>query len=257
MAWMPLVHGSARTALAGVILLATLALVVARPRGLNIAWFAGGAALLALGLLSPRALLAVVSGVWDAAATLIALFILSEALDANGFFTWAALRLARMAHGSGVRLYALALALTAGAAALLANDGAVLVLTPIFARLLVKIYPARRLQLPYLFAIGFLADAMSALFIPSNLTNIIIADANRLSFARVALWMALPMLAAFAVAGVAFGLRFRRALAVPFDVAALDAPAGAIRDRLLFRAGWVALGGLVVGYVVGGQRGLP
>ncbi len=130
-------------------------------------------------------------------------------------------------------------------------------LTPIFARLLTTIYPERRLQLPCIFAVGFLADAMSALFVPSNLTNIIIADASGLSFARVAAWMALPMLAALAVAGTAFGVRFRHALAKPFDVTTLDTPASAVRDWPLFRAGWVALGGLSVGYSVGGELHLP
>lgn len=241
------------------LLVATLALIILRPRGLDVAWFAGGGALLALalGLLSLGALGAIVRDTWDAAATLIALFVLSESLDANGFFTWAALRLARVAGGSGARLYCLALLLTAVTTALVANDGAALMLTPIFARLLTKIYPERRLQLPTLFAVGFLADAMSALFTPSNLTNIIIADATRLSFARTALWMALPMLAAFVVAGAAFGLRFRRELVKPYNVAALDTPASAIRDWALFRVGWVALGGLVVGYIIGGELGLP
>jgi arsenical pump membrane protein len=254
----PFTDGS-QAVVAAVILVATLALVVIRPRKLNVAWFAGGGALLALalGLLSARALLTIGQDTWDAAATLIALFILSESLDANGFFDWAALRMARVADGSGVRLYALALLLTAATAALLANDGAALMLTPIFARLLTTIYPQRRQQLPYLFAMGFLADAMSALFVPSNLTNIILADANGLSFARAALWMAPPMVAVFVVAGGAFALRFRRRLGKPYNVLALDAPASAVRDRLLFRAGWVALGGLIAGYIVGGELGLP
>lgn len=254
----PFTDGS-QSAVAAVILVATLALVVIRPRRLNVAWFAGGGALLALalGLLSAHALLTIGRDTWDAAATLVALFILSESLDANGFFDWAALRLALVANGSGVRLYALALLLTAATAALLANDGAVLMLTPIFARLLTTIYPERKQQLPYLFAVGFLADAMSALFVPSNLTNIILADANGLSFARVAVWMALPMLAVFVVAGGAFGLRFRRSLVKPYDVATLAAPTSAVRDALLFRVGWVALGGLVVGYIIGGELGLP
>lgn len=244
---------------AALILVAVLALVILRPRKLDVAWFAGGGALLALalGLLSARALGAIVHDTWDAAVTLIALFVLSESLDANGFFNWAALRLARVANGSGWRLYGLALLLTTATTALLANDGAVLMLTPIFARLLTKIYPERRLRLPYIFAVGFLADAMSALFVPSNLTNIIIADANGLSFGRVAGWMALPMLAALVVAGLAFGVRFRAALRKPFDVATLDAPVSAVRDWLLFRAGWVTLGALVVGYIVGGELGLP
>ena len=254
----PFTDGS-QAVVAAVILVATLALVVIRPRKLDVAWFAGGGALLALalGLLSARALLTIGHDTWDAAATLIALFILSESLDTNGFFDWAALRLARAANGSGARLYTLALLLTAGTAALLANDGAVLMLTPIFARLLTTIYPQRRQQLPYLFAVGFLADAMSALFVPSNLTNIILADANGLSFARAAVWMALPMAAVFVVAGGAFALRFRRSLSKPYNALALDAPASAVRDRLLFRAGWVALGGLIVGYIVGGELGLP
>ncbi len=208
------------------LLAATLALIVIQPRGLDVAWFGGGGAMLALalGLLSPRALTGIFHDTWDAAATLIALFILSESLDANGFFTWAALWLARLAGGSGMRLYALTLLLTTAVAALLANDGAVLMLTPIFARVLMKIHPDRRLQLPYIFVVGFFADTMSGLFVPSNLTNIIIADANGLSFARVALWMALPTTAAFATAGAAFALQFRASLTATFDAGAMGAP---------------------------------
>jgi arsenical pump membrane protein len=256
--YQPFPDGS-QAIVAALILVAVLALVVMRPRKLDVAWFAGGGALLtlALGLLSAHALLTIVRDTWDAAATLIALFVLSESLDANGFFNWAALRLARVANGSGARLYGLALLLTTATAALLANDGAALMLTPIFARLLTRIYSERRLQLPYIFAVGFLADAMSALFVPSNLTNIILADANGLSFTRVALWLALPMLAAFVVVGTAFGVRFRHALAKPFDVTTLAAPESVLRDRLLFRAGWAALTGLMAGYIVGGELGLP
>jgi len=244
---------------AAIVLVATLVFVVARPLRVSVAWPAGIGALLAIafGLLSPHALLTIFGDTWDAAATLIALFILSETLASNGFFAWAALRLARLARGSGWRLYLLTLLLTLATAALLANDGAVLMLTPIFATLLTTIYPDRRAQLPLLFAAGFFADAMSALFIPSNLTNIIISDANHLSFGGAALWLALPTLAAFLAAGAAFALRFRARLGKPYDVCALDDPAGAIRDPLLFRIGWAALGALVVGYLIGGALHLP
>lgn len=248
-----------RMFVAGGLLLLVLALVVARPGGLHVAWFAGGGALVALGLglLTKGALGAIFHDTWDAAATLVALFLLSESLDANGFFNWAALWLARLANGSGLRLYVLALVLTALTAALLANDGAVLMLTPIFARLLTRIFPDRSAQIPTIFAVGFLADAMSAVFVPSNLTNIILADASGLSFARAALWMATPMLAVFCVAGGAFALRFRSALAARYQVASLGAPERAVRDWTLFRTGWVALAGLVVGYIVGGEAHLP
>ncbi len=248
-----------REGLAVGVLLATLTVVVVRPRGLNVAWPAGVGALiaLALGLLSPHALTTIFGDTWDAAATLIALFMLSEALDANGFFAWAARRLARLAGGSGWRLYGLTLALTTGVAALLANDAAVLMLTSIFAKLLAQIYPEAKFRLPFLFAAGFFADAMSGLFIPSNLTNIIIADAIHVSVLQSAVWTALPTLAAFIVAGAAFALRFRARLNTGFDTALVGDPAEAIRDRLMFWVGWLALGALVVGYVIVGAVGLP
>lgn len=238
--------------LAGTVLLATLALVIIRPRGLNVAWAAGVGAVvtLALGLLGVRSLTTIFGDTWDAAATLIALFILSETLDSNGFFAWAARRLARLANGSGWRLYGLTLLLTSAVAALLANNGAVLMLTPILAKLLAQIYPEARLRLPYLFAAGFFADAMSGLFIPSNLTNIIIADAAHLSVIQSVGWTILPTQAAFVVAGGAFALRFRARLSTRFDVAVVGELDEAIRDRFVFWVGWVALGALVVGYVI-------
>ncbi len=141
--------------------------------------------------------------------------------------------------------------------ALLANDGAVLMLTPIFATLLLRIYPDRRHRLPFIFAAGFFADAMSGLFIPSNLTNIILADATHLSFARAAVWMALPTIAAFLVGAGAFGWRFRRDIRKLYDPSAVADPAGAIRDPLVFRAGWVILGMMVIGYIIGSEPRLP
>jgi arsenical pump membrane protein len=210
-----------------------------------------------VGLLSPTAVASIFGDTWDAAATLIALFVLSESLDGTGFFGWAALRLARVAGGAVWRLYALTLLLTAGVTALLANDGAILMLTPIFAALLARIYPDERQRLPFLIAAAFFADAMSGILVPSNLTNIILADANHLSFARVAAWMALPTLAAFVAAGACFGLRFRARLGKPYQVELLEEPTTAVRDAFAFRAGWVALGVLVAGYLIGGELRLP
>lgn len=248
-----------RSLLATALLLAVLALVLRRPRGLTVAWPAGVGALLALatGLLSVGALRTIVGDTWDAAATLIALFLLSEALDSTGFFTWAALWLARAAHGSGWRLYALALALTTLVTALLANDGAILMLTPIFATLFLRIYPDSASRMPFILATGFFADAMSGLLVPSNLTNIILADANHLSFLRVLSWTAIPMAAAFVAGALAFGARFRAHLGKPYDAALLEEPESAIRDMVAFRCGWAALGLLTIGYSVGGAVRLP
>jgi arsenical pump membrane protein len=245
--------------ISGILLIAVLALVIIRPHGLNVAWSAGVGALLAIlvGLLPLPTLLTIFDSIWDAAATLIALFLLSEALDSNGFFTWGALHLARFAHGSGWRLYVVILLLTTAVTALLANDGAVLMLTPIFGRLLLKIYPKEGFRLPFLFAAGFFADAMSGIFVPSNLTNIIVADATHLSFLRFAEWMALPMFAAFVAGTLAFALRFRRQISMAYDVSLIADPWVVIRDRTVFWLGWIALGVLVIGYAIGSQLGYP
>lgn len=248
-----------QSVLAGMVLIGVVVLVAVRPRGLDVAWFSGVGALvvLVLGVLPVRALGAIFADTWDAAATLIALFILSETLESNGFFKWAALWLARAARGSGWRLYLLVLFLTTGVTALLANDGSVLILTPIYVALLKAIYPDQHTRLPFLFAAGFFADAMSGLLLPSNLTNIILADANGLRFAQVAQWMLLPTACVFVAAGGAFALRFRHALRVPYATEALAPPPAAIRDGAAFVAGWIALVGLIIGYIVGGERHLP
>ena len=249
----------AHTVIAALLLIAVLVLIIVRPRNLNVAWPASTGALLAIvaGLVPLPTLNTIFHDTWDACATLIALFLLSEALDSNGFFSWSALHLARFAGGSGRKLYILVLLLTIGTTTLLANDGAVLILTPIFARLLVKIYPKEALWLPFVFAAGFLADAASGIFVPSNLTNIIVADANGLNFTTFAQWMVFPTLCAALAAGLCFGLRFRASLGSGYDMSVLEEPASALRDRPVFWTSWGALLVLVIGYIVGGQLRLP
>lgn len=245
---------------AALLTVSVLALVILRPKGLDAAWPAGIGALIAVafGLIPLSTVKTVFLSTWDASATLIALFILSETLECNRFFDWAALHLAHKSKGSGQALFVYVLLLTALTTALLANDGAVLMLTPIFSKMLQKIYPdSRKNWLPTLFAAGFFADAMSATFIPSNLTNIIIADAYRLSYVPVLTRMAIPMLLAFVVGTAAFGLRFRKSIRTPYSLTALGSPADVIRDWTVFRFGLAVLGLLVLGYAVGGRFHAP
>ena len=112
-------------------------LVITRPRNLPIAVAAvlGAAASLLLGLVSLRDVVHVLGLTWNATLALVGLMLLSATLDANGAFRAAAHAIARRARGDGRRLFVGLALLTAGAATLLANDGAILILTPIVAEL--------------------------------------------------------------------------------------------------------------------------
>ena len=123
--------------LALLVLGVVMLLVIARPRNLPIAVAAvlGAAASLVLGLVSLRDVVHVLRLTWNATLTLVGLMLLSATLDANGAFRAAAHAIARRARGDGRRLFVGLALLTAGAATLLANDGAILILTPIVAEL--------------------------------------------------------------------------------------------------------------------------
>ncbi|MBS4097092.1 MAG: arsenic transporter [Sulfuricella sp.] len=241
------------------IFLATLTLVIWQPRGLGIGWSAlGGAAVaLASGVVTVDDVLLVWHIVWDATFTFIALILISLILDAAGFFEWAALHVARWGRGYGQRLFLLIVLLGAAVSALFANDGAVLILTPIVLEMLHALRFRPAAALAFVMASGFVADSASLPLMISNLTNIIVANYFHISFADYAAVMAVVnIVAVIATLGATWWL-FRTDIPPRFDVAALDVPANAIRDPFVFRAGWVVLGVLLIGYFAAHPLGLP
>ena len=113
------------------VFVATLFLMIKRPRGLRLGYAAGigAVASLLLGTVSLGQAAQSFLDIWDAALAFIGIVALSVVLDAMGFFKWAALRVVKLAKGSGVRLYFYVSLLTAAVSILFANDSAVLILT--------------------------------------------------------------------------------------------------------------------------------
>lgn len=226
------------------------------PKGIPVWIPAGVGAVLAiaLGLVGLPMLVTIVSRVWDASFTLIGLFMLAAALEANNFFEWAALRMAQIAGGSPWRLYVLICLLTIGITIFLGNDGAILGITAIVVKLVKKTFPQeQRIWWPYIFAAGFLADAFSGFLVPDNLTNIIVASTYHLPFIVFMLQMSLPMILTAGVVIVCFAFRFRSVLfnqEISYNAALLENPSSVLQDRLIFKVSGGALVILIVGHLV-------
>jgi arsenical pump membrane protein len=245
--------------LAGAIFLFTLVLVIWQPRGLGIGWSAALGAILALltGVVHLGDIPVVWQIVWNATATFIAVIIISLLLDESGFFEWAALHVARWGNGRGRLLFTWIVLLGATVAALFANDGAALILTPIVIAMLLALGFSRGATLAFIMAAGFIADTASLPLIVSNLVNIVSADFFKLGFSEYAAVMVPVNLAAIATTLVMLHLFFRKDIPAVYDISLLKEPKDAIRDVGTFKAGWLALVLLLVGFFGLDPLGVP
>lgn len=245
--------------LAILIFLVTITLVIWQPRSLGIGWSATGGAIVALltGVISLSDIPVVWDIIWNATGAFVAIILISLILDRAGFFEWAALHVARWGGGDGRWLFALVVLLGAGVAALFANDGAALILTPIVIAMLRALGYDEKATLAFVMAAGFIADTSSLPLVVSNLVNIVSADFFHMGFGDYALVMVPVDLAAIAATLAALLAFFGKDIPHRYDLAQLRAPAEAIRDRATFLAGWVVLALLLVGFFVLDPLGVP
>jgi len=245
--------------LALLIFLITIVLVIWQPRGLGIGWSAlsGAALALAAGVVHLSDVPVVWQIVWNATATFVAVIIISLILDEAGFFEWAALHVTRWGNGHGRLLFALIVLLGAAVAALFANDGAALILTPIVVAMLLALGFSPKATLAFVMASGFIADTASLPLIVSNLVNIVSANFFRIGFNNYALVMVPADIAAIAISLLVLLLYFRKSLPNRYDLAQLKRPITAIRDVATFRAGWIVLILLLIGFFGLEPLGVP
>lgn len=242
-----------------IIFIATLTLVIWQPRGLGIGWSAslGAAVALLAGVIHVADIPVVWHIVWNATGAFVAVIIISLLLDKAGFFEWAALHVARWGGGSGKRLFVLLVLLGAAVAALFANDGAALILTPIVIAMLVELRFSAKATLAFVMAAGFIADTASLPLVVSNLVNIVSADYFDIGFPRYAAVMVPVNIVSVAATLAALVWFFGDSIPANYNVAQLKRPEEAIHDRATFVTGWWVLAMLLVGFFWLDSLGIP
>lgn len=235
----------------------TMILVILRPWKLGIGYSAliGGAASVILGIATIPEIIQVWNIVWNATFTFVAIIIMSLIYDEVGFFEYASMKLARLSGGSGKKFFVLMILLGAVISALFANDGAVLVLTPIMYSFLSRSGADRKTYVAFIMAVGFISDTASMPFIISNLVNIITSGYFHIDFLHCTLVMFVPYLVSVAASlGVLYAF-YRKS--IPLRIGTYTIPGEIIRDRAVFLSAVPVLAALIALYAITGLMGVP
>ena len=241
-----------RPGLAVFLALATVALLIGRPKGLpeGAAALMGAAAFLVTGLLLPAAAVSAIVRDWNVFLFLLGLMLASGLAEQAGLFDWLARVAARRSFRSVRVLFFYIAAVVVVVTVVLTNDTAALVLTPIVYTVVVTLGLE---PLPFLFATTFLANAASLILPISNPLNFIVADSFNLGLLNYLAAMWLPALAAAALTTLLLFLLFRRSLTGHFEVTAVS-DAGrtpAVTDTAIIL---ILLG---AAYITGSLAGIP
>ena len=244
---------------ASLLFLVTLIFVIWQPRGLQIGTTAiiGAIVALLLGIVSLGDVKIVFDIIWDATLAFIGIIILSMVLDEIGFFEWAALQMAKLSKGSGVKMFFYSILLGAFVAALFANDGAALILTPILLAKMKILRLNTKTILAFLLAGGFISDSASLPFVFSNLTNIVTANYFDIGFTTFISNMFLPYIVSTLVSMAVLYIVLHKDIPKEVDISLLKNPKDVIKHQGLFQFSWAFLALLLAGYFIGDRYNIP
>lgn len=205
--------------------------------------------------------------VWDSCLLLLCLIVISFCLEALGFFEWLIFYTLKFCAKSpinsatneininAVRLFVILCTLCAVISGILANDGAILIFTPLILGVFLRAKNAdKRLVIAFLFAVGFICDTSSNALLISNLTNVITANFHHLAFNDFAKTMFLPNLLAFLCALMLFLLVFRKAL---FSTISFRTPSKPKLEGKFFIFYLVLLGVFVLSFFISSRFNVP
>ncbi len=241
------------------IFVVTLILMIRRPRGMNLGVAAGIGALASLlvGTVSPALVYEALADIWDAALAFLGIVMLSVTLDAMGFFRWAALRVARLADGNGVKLFFLISLLTASVSILFANDSAILILTPIVIEIVRDLKMSQKNSLAYLFGAGLIADTAAMPLITSNPVNILSADFFSYTFIQHMLFMAPVAIVTLFMSIMILYAYFRKDVPLAYSTEEVEKLIQASSKPLLLKTCIMTLVAIDIGYVLTSLLRIP
>ncbi|HEX4165565.1 MAG TPA: arsenic transporter [Bryobacteraceae bacterium] len=178
--------------------LASIALVLIRPKGLSEAWWAAsGACLLVLcRLMSPASAGHAIGKGLDVYFFLIGMMIMSELARREGVFDFIAAHAVRASNGSRARLFLLIYAVGVVVTIFLSNDATAVVLTP---AVLAAVRAAKAEPLPYLLICAFIANAASFVLPISNPANLVVYSSGMPPLGQWLLTFGLPSIASILV----------------------------------------------------------
>lgn len=230
---------------------ATLVLVIGRPRGLPewVAALGGGAAMLLLGIVPVGQAAGVLADNLNVFGFFLGLMAISALAETAGFFDALARLAARLSGGSSARLLLNIMLIGVLITTFLTNDATALILTPLVYALVVRL---RLSPLPYMFGCTFIADTASFILPVSNPINVLVLTAFPRDLGSYLGHLLIPAILVCAANIALFLWIFRAELKSNFDKGLMSlASEGEDQTRSgYFRFVVVSLGGIALVYLL-------